>query len=367
MRQISSIWSGLTKTILIKSGKKADVDCRREATDALVKEATKNDMILRSPGVVIARDSDHLTSVFSKGGKKGVNQDCFIVWEEFGFQEDIIFGGIFDGHGPWGHLVSKRVRKLMPSFLLCNWQETLSEAFLKLSGATPDKSDQSHIWKQAFFRTYSAIDQDLKRQNRIDTFHSGTTALTFVKQGNHIVIANIGDSRAVLATTDDEGSLMPIQLTIDLKPNLPQEASRIRQSKGRVFSAEDEPGVYRVWMPPNKQRNGSSGPGLAISRAFGDYFIKDFGLISEPDFTMWNINTSKDKFIILATDGVWDVLSNEEAVQIVSSTPEKEEAAKRLVERAVSAWKRKKRGYAMDDISAICLFFQPTIENKKQS
>ena len=54
---------------------------------------------------------------------------------------------------------------------------------------------------------------------------------------------------------------------------------------------------------------------------------------------------------------VWDVTSNQEAVKIVSSTAHREKAAQRLVESAVGAWKRKKRGIAMDDMSAICLFF----------
>lgn len=76
-----------------------------------------------------------------------------------------------------------------------------------------------------------------------------------------------------------------------------EEAERIIQSKGLVFCLHDEPGVYRVWTP-----NGET-PGLAVSRAFGDYCIKDFGLISVPHVKQRDI-TSKDQFVILATDGV---------------------------------------------------------------
>lgn len=75
------------------------------------------------------------------------------------------------------------------------------------------------------------------------------------------------------------------------------EAERIKESKGRVFCMKDEPGVYRVWMPNGKT------PGLAISRAFGDYCMKDYGLISVPDVTHRKLTTG-DQFIILATDGV---------------------------------------------------------------
>lgn len=64
-----------------------------------------------------------------------------------------------------------------------------------------------------------------------------------------------------------------------------------------MFCLDDEPGVYRVGMP-----NGGS-LGLAVSRAFGDYCLKDFGLVSEPEVTYRKI-TDKDQFLILATDGV---------------------------------------------------------------
>ncbi|KAI5587198.1 hypothetical protein POPTR_005G021900v4 [Populus trichocarpa] len=240
----------------------------------------------------------------------------------------------------------------MPLSLLCNWQETLAQCSLD-----PDidlESDKKHqrfnIWKHSYLKTCAAVDQELEQHRRIDSFSSGTTALTIVRQGELIFVANVGDSRAVLATTGEDGSLVPVQLTVDFKPNLPQEAERILQCKGRVFCLNDEPGVHRVWLPD------ADSPGLAMSRAFGDYCVKDFGLISVPEVTQRHI-TSKDQFVVLATDGVWDVITNQAAVEIVSSTPDKAKAAKRLVQSAVHAWKRKRKGIAMDDISAICLFF----------
>ncbi|KAL2491994.1 putative protein phosphatase 2C 73 [Abeliophyllum distichum] len=351
MGRLSSFFNGFSRSMSPKRTKNCD---GREAVEDMGKDAKKNELILTTSGTVNVERSQNFASVFTKRGQKGVNQDCCIVWEEFGCQEDMIFCGIFDGHGPWGHFVSKRVRESMPLSLLSNWQETLVEASLDpdFDLESDKKLHKFNIWKHSYLKTCTAIDQELKQHRKIDSFYSGTTALTIVRQGELIFIANVGDSRAVLATTSETGNLVPVQLTIDFKPNLPQEAERIIQCKGRVFCWHDEPGVHRVWLPDEDS------PGLAMSRAFGDYCVKDFGIISIPEVTQRHI-TSKDQFVVLATDGVWDVISNEEAVQIVSSAPDWAKSARHLVECAAHAWKKKRKGIAMDDISTVVLFFHP--------
>ncbi|KAB1201225.1 putative protein phosphatase 2C 73 [Morella rubra] len=224
MGHLSSMFNGLTRSFSLKKGRKSGDCSGREAAEVMAKEAKKNDLILRSSGFVNSDASDNLASVFSKRGKKGVNQDCCIVWEEFGCQEDLIFCGIFDGHGSWGHFVAKMVRESMPPSLLRNWQETVAQT--SLDPECDLESDKKHhwfnIWKQSYLKTCAAIDQELEQHRKIDSFNSGTTALTIVRQGDFIVVANVGDSRAVLATTLDDGSLEPVQLTVDFKPNLPR-------------------------------------------------------------------------------------------------------------------------------------------------
>ncbi|WOG84396.1 hypothetical protein DCAR_0103579 [Daucus carota subsp. sativus] len=352
MGHLSDMFNGLTKSMSIKKMKRLGNSGGREAVEAMAEEAKRNELMLKSSGTVSVDGSNNFTSVFSKRGKKGVNQDCSIVWEQYGRQEDMLFCGIFDGHGPWGHFVSKLVRDSLPLSLLCNWQDALVETAvdLNLDIETEKTLQRFSLWEQSYLKACAFVDQQLGQHRKIDSFYSGTTSLTVVRQGNLIVVANVGDSRAVLATTSDDGSTTAIQLTTDFKPNLPHEAERILQCKGRIFCLDDEPGFHRVWLPCEES------PGLAMSRAFGDFCIKDFGVISVPEVTKRQI-TNRDQFIVLATDGVWDVISNEEAVAIVSSTPDRAKAAKRLVDSAASAWKHKRRGIAMDDISAICLFF----------
>lgn len=96
----------------------------------------------------------------------------------------MIFCGIFDGHGPWGHYVAKRVRETMPPSLLCNWQETLAQASLDpdLDLESDKKCHRFNIWKSSYLKTCAAIDNELGQLRKIDSFYSGTTALTIVRQ-----------------------------------------------------------------------------------------------------------------------------------------------------------------------------------------
>lgn len=82
------------------------------------------------------------------------------------------------------------------------------------------------------------------------------------------------------------------------------EAERIKNCNGRVAALKQEPHIQRVWLPHEDT------PGLAMSRAFGDFVLKDHGIIAIPDVYYHRL-TSNDQFIILATDGVRDHLNVE--------------------------------------------------------
>ncbi|XP_047316112.1 probable protein phosphatase 2C 33 [Impatiens glandulifera] len=338
----------------------------------------KEELVHRIPGRMFLNGSSEIASLFTQQGRKGTNQDAMVVWENFGSRSDTVFCGVFDGHGPYGHLVAKKVRDSLPLKLSAHWEgksnsdEVLREINLNRAGSmnsestsllTADEETRSAIdgnelgkdpdifqnLKESFLKAFKVMDRELKNHGNIDCFCSGTTAVTFIKQGHHLVIGNIGDSRAVLGTRDKDGSLNAIQLTVDLKPNLPKEAERIRKCRGRVFALQDEPDVSRVWLPNNNS------PGLAMARAFGDFCLKDYGLISIPEITYRHLN-DKDEFVILATDGVWDVLSNEEVVNIVASSPTSASAARTVVEHAVRGWRFKYPTSKVDDCAVVCLF-----------
>lgn len=96
----------------------------------------------------------------------------------------MIFCGIFDGHGPWGHYVAKKVRETLPPSLLCNWQETLARSSLDpdLDLESDNKGHRFDIWKHSYIKACAAVDEELVQHRKIDSFYSGTTALTIVRQ-----------------------------------------------------------------------------------------------------------------------------------------------------------------------------------------
>ncbi|KAG0519709.1 hypothetical protein BDA96_08G009500 [Sorghum bicolor] len=220
------------------------------------------------------------------------------------------------------------------------------------SSSSDDTSDESQLlstWKNIFVKAFEQVDEELRQHSGIDCICSGTTAVAAVRQGDHLIVANLGDSRAVLCTRDSKDRLIPVQLTTDLKPDLPSELARILSCKGRVFAMDDEPDVPRMWLPDQ------DAPGLAMARAFGDFCLKNHGLICTPEVYCRKLS-EKDEFLVLATDGIWDVLSNKEVVKLVSSSTDPSKAARQLIDRAVRAWRRKYPTSMVDDCAVVCLY-----------
>jgi serine/threonine protein phosphatase PrpC len=139
----------------------------------------------------------------------------------------------------------------------------------------------------------------------------GTTAIGVIISEKYIIFSNCGDSRGVLSgkTGDGEKNAVskPKLATIDHKPSNTTEEKRIKKAGGYVMKD-------RV--------NGH----LAVSRVFGDFEYKNIKgkdpkkqlVTPEPDIYIKVRQTEIDEFVVLACDGVWDVMSNEEIVSFVS-------------------------------------------------
>ncbi|XP_075213504.1 protein phosphatase 1L [Lycorma delicatula] len=127
---------------------------------------------------------------------------------------------------------------------------------------------------------------------------AGTTALIALLEGSRLIVANVGDSRGVMC--DSKGNAIP--LSFDHKPQQMREQKRIKEAGGFITFN----GVWRV-----------AGI-LATSRALGDYPLKDKKLvIADPDILTFDLKDHKPQFLVLASDGLWDTFSNEEAVAFI--------------------------------------------------
>lgn len=161
-----------------------------------------------------------------------------------------------------------------------------------------------------------------------DLGSGGSTAVTAILiDGNRLLVANVGDSRAVLCR---QGTA--VQLSIDHEPSIERKAI---ETKGGFVSR----------IPGDVPRVDGQ---LAVARAFGDKSLK-VHLSSDPDVREEWV-CAGDEFLIIASDGIWKVVDNQEAVDLISKIKDPKAAAKQLTDEALG--RRSK-----DDISCIVVRF----------
>ncbi|OMO84982.1 phosphatase 2C (PP2C)-like protein [Corchorus capsularis] len=189
--------------------------------------------------IVRLQGSSTYISMYTRQGKKGTNQDALTVWENFMGEKNTFFCGVFDGHGPSGHRIAHYICDNLPA-------KVSSE--IKLSKENSSKGNECDMehgrrddilssWETSLVEAFREVDVDLSFDESLDSYSSGTTAVTVLKK-------------------------------------------------------------------------------------------------------------------------VWDVLTNNEVIQIVASVKKRSMAAKLLVYYAVQAWKTKYPGSKIDDCAVVCLFFK---------
>ena len=179
---------------------------------------------------------------------------------------------LFDGHG--GQEVSKFLQQNFAKF----WQEIL-----------PLNYDN---YQNKIKNIFLSLDQKLKENNYYQVGSTGCIIYITSENSKKILYcANVGDTRAVLIKKNKK-----MRLTYDDRASDPSEHDRIISGGGVVFNGR----VYGQLM---------------LSRAFGDWELKSYGVICEPHIVRYEIE-SEDEFLVVATDGVWDVLEDEDVYQL---------------------------------------------------
>lgn len=200
----------------------------------------------------------------------------------------ISYFGVFDGHGGAG----------CADYLAENLHEYFFTSLSKESDITKSLKNSFSLAEKTFFSSFFKSNYE----------SSGSCALTCVLYGGNLYLANVGDSRAILGSQNGQ---FVYQLTVDHKPSNKREKNRIEMAGGKIISS-NEMGVSRIF--PGK---------LSLTRAFGDFSakVKSLGgnpdvLIAKPEIFIYPLSKDYD-YVLLASDGVYDVLSNEEVNNVV--------------------------------------------------
>ena len=274
-----------------------------------------------------ADDSECVVNCVAK-----INQDRGGVTFPYGSDLSCALFAACDGHGEEGGQIA---------------QYAMDEIRKKLENHENFKDD---IFA-AFHDVFQLVDQNLKKQSDMEPMFSGSTACVVLMRDKKLYIGNVGDSRCVLATKNSDGKgIISIDLSVDHNPDSPIEKERIEKSGGFVSPPPEEGLSARVWLDKEFTQIG-----LAMSRSIGDHAVEGVGVIADPVVTSHTL-APEDDFLIIATDGVWEFISSEEAVQIISKVfaqgKNASDACEKLIEHAASCWRIHEGDYR-DDITAV--------------
>ncbi|KAL5228073.1 hypothetical protein ABZP36_016338 [Zizania latifolia] len=204
------------------------------------------------------------------------------------------FYGVFDGHGcshvattcqDRMHEVVAEEHNKARSGEVAAWKDVMERSFARMDGEVAN-------WASTRSCDEPACRCEQQMPSRCD--HVGSTAVVAVVSPTEVIVANAGDSRAIISRAG-----APVALSVDHKPDRPDELERIEAAGGRVIYW-DGARVLGV---------------LAMSRAIGDGYLKPY-VTSEPEVTVTE-RTDDDECLILASDGLWDVVTNEMACEVV--------------------------------------------------
>ncbi len=287
-----------------------------------------------------------------------------------------------DGHGLHGHNISQ-VGVEVHHRQFCNFVQHFK---CRLEATLLNHPLFATNARAAITEVLTAIEEELRLDPQNLGEYSGTTLCLAVIRGNILLVANIGDSRMVLARRRGQkhhnhhqrkipermspdtvsctlspavvthkklraAELQPRQLSTDHKPDNREEYARILSCGGRVFSVRYGDGVVgpaRVWL------QGANVPGLAMSRSLGDFAVHAVGVLSSPEFSEVVLDPTADCMLVVATDGLWDFLSNEEVVRIAADCAGPAEAVAELQQEAHRLWVQKEE---MADDTTVCVVF----------
>lgn len=254
--------------------------------------------------------------------------------------------GIFDGHGMSGEhcsgFVVNNIWKHV-EFFLNKWPDDMQKALIK-----------------AFARTDKLLKTFSRANPECDVNLSGTTATVVLidsdcSKGRKIHVAHVGDSKAIISTSNLEKRSQSGVLDLVIEHNFadPYESQRAIQKGGvvdRIVLNGQPQGPLRVFHKQNRVR-----PGLAVSRSFGDGEAHRVGVSSDPDLLHLHLLEHED-VIILASDGIWDFLSGRMILDRLDTKGWSVKTFESIIQECARRWIFSRTGVC-DDLSIVIFRF----------
>ncbi|CAF3736477.1 unnamed protein product [Rotaria socialis] len=345
-----------------------------------------------------------ITTNSNQGGRKYMEDAYAIALQRLNPSEkespiSLAYFGIFDGHG--GKEAAEFAR------------QSLCQHILEQDDFWPNTSDESQndqlilsAIRQGFLACHNDMWNHVEKWSKTSSglpSTSGCTASVAFVRGNKLYVGHVGDSAIVLGEGDAlYKPWLANRLTRDHKPEDPLELNRIRESGGNVLC---KAGVHRVVWNRQKITTNSSHhyrhrhqhsvttttttstgaiveyeqiPFLAVSRALGDLWSLNahtnlYSVSPEPELTVIEIDPKKHRCIILASDGLWNMITPEAAVEIVRNCDVKTEEmilksddddhrpfrnpSHELVQKALTLWRE--RMLRSDNITCVTVMLDP--------
>lgn len=313
------------------------------------------DIITSTTKTPIRVNNRHFESTTNIGLRPS-QEDRFIMVPRL-FLEDLSFCGVFDG--TVGHHASEF---LMSNILdhLCNTSE-MKEVVHRTRAMNQGKEVEAmnhyeHMAvtiRDAMQKSFLNVDEALIQMCTQHSLHyASSTGVAALLWKNLLTIAHVGDSKACIAKVSN-GVVQPEWLTIDHKPNMPNELKRIQSSGGSLAWLHGNKPYIRGGDFLRRQANGEHPKQLNYSRAFGGKDLKMFGLIADPDINHFEIN-EEDKLILIGSDGLWDVLSPKFACELaIHARKSGRSATYEIVQRAI---KEMPNCGVADNVTVVAIF-----------
>jgi serine/threonine protein phosphatase PrpC/CRP-like cAMP-binding protein len=333
------------------------------------------------------------------------NQDAYLIKDKFSGQESDALFAVYDGHGRDGDLCAQFARDKMPGYLTKNINKAkqreaqnhraqLDRMAERQPGLDPLRTTElaKEQMQNACLRAHVECNQAMHQDPSLDDSLSGTTAISVFFHGrrNRITVCNVGDSRAVLGKLQNSPqngqngakAFKAFPLSRDQTPYRKDERARVKLSGARILSLDQLEGLEpindqgedsgnddgdlelgeeldeggdppRVWSP-----NGDY-PGTAFTRSLGDAMAEELGVFAEPEMLTRDLRP-EDRVIVLASDGIFEFLTNQSVIDICAKFSDPCEACRAVVAESYELWLQYE--LRTDDITIIVIFVDTVID-----